>query len=357
MANIEVSIVLLNNIIDCHGNPIGHFKKQIQQTLQILHKIGFLPNEIEVLAGRELLKKIKCKNKLCLPQNVVDGSPQQKVNAQITKNYVYACLRAKGRYIWYIYVNEKILEMIALFPMNRELIATTFTDWERCLKDGNYSHIRKRRIEKGLERLHLCITTNPTYKRAEKSVFLPDYFRTQREKELYGIQKNKCVTTVGLIREGKNIANTLKLFANHDIGMPLIIKGRISGRIADELEIERYNKSNNIKICDCLLSDQEYQMALAESMFIFLNYNPKTYRYRTSGVLLESIFVGCIPIAPIEILKNNHINGLAYTNIGQVPELINKYMSGEIKINNDLDIYEFDHFCEVLSPYFMCEKK
>lgn len=352
---VKVSVVCLNNLTDGKGNLIGHYKKQVEQTLQVLLGIGYRPDQIEVVAGEKLLETVACGRKVCLPFHVSEERGTAKtIEAQMAANYFYACLRASGDYIWYIYVSEIVLRLISLFPMKRKLIATTYMNWEGVLRDAGHSGgMRRRQIEKGLDRLYLCITTNPSYRRKQRAVFLPDYFRTDQEKELYYRPKVDRVTSVGLITKGKNLTNVIKVFARHDMGIPLVIKGRIRDQVISRSQIAQYNRRGNIQIADGFLPEEEYRNLLAESRFVILNCDPKIYKNRTSGVLLESIFVGCIPIAPAAILRSNHVNGIAYTNIGQIPELLKAYMEGGETIRNDLGIYELEQFVKVLSPYFL----
>ena len=44
----------------------------------------------------------------------------------------------------------------------------------------------------------------------------------------------------------------------------------------------------------------------------------KVYEGRTSGVLLESIFVGTIPIAPKRLLEENEVRGIGYETLDEI---------------------------------------
>lgn len=356
MPDLEVSIICLNNLLDKSGNTIGHLKKQIEQTIQILLHLGYPQEKIEVIAGRETLKDICCKNKQYLPCHVTDKANVDaalEMKAQLTMNYLFTYFRARGKYVWFIFVNENILSMLAVMPMRRKLIATTYMNWDWYLRDAQYlSKRRKQQIKKGLNRLDLCITTNPTCTQGKKSVFLPDYFRTEAEKELYDVPKSDQVASVGLITTGKNVTSVMKLFTKNDIGIPLVVKGRIRNHCLTPAQVAHMNRSGKVNVTDCYLRDDEYWKLLAESKFVIVNCNTKIYGNRTSGVLLDSIFVGCIPIAPVEILENNRIKGIGYTNIRQIPNLIQEYRKSNPDMMNDLSIYELEHFVKVLKPFF-----
>ena len=92
---------------------------------------------------------------------------------------------------------------------------------------------------------------------------------------------------------------------------------------------KRYNKlkikcDGNIIIKNNNLSYIDYLSKIAESKFVILPYKESSYSNRSSGVLLETIFLGSIPIAPKFLLNFNNIKGVDYE----------KFISGEIDLNN-----------------------
>ena len=84
-------------------------------------------------------------------------------------------------------------------------------------------------------------------------------------------------------------------------------------------------------------------MYLASYKYVVLPYDAKCYDGRTSGVLLESIFVGAIPIAPKALLHQNGISGLGYTRLSEIEELIRAYENGEIVVSNNLNQFRYEY--------------
>ena len=67
------------------------------------------------------------------------------------------------------------------------------------------------------------------------------------------------------------------------------------------------------------------------------------YQNRTSGILLESAFLGVVPVAPMELLKTNNIDGIGYRMLDEMCDKIEKCRKKSIidknrrKILNDYE--------------------
>ena len=83
---------------------------------------------------------------------------------------------------------------------------------------------------------------------------------------------------------------------------------------------------------------------MSEYKYVILPYDPAYYNIKTSGVLLEAIFLGAVPVAPRNILEQNRIQGLGYSTISEIPNLIYLYEEGKIEIENNLDQYQFGNY-------------
>ena len=88
---------------------------------------------------------------------------------------------------------------------------------------------------------------------------------------------------------------------------------------------------------------------LSESKYCILPYDMGQYKNRTSGVLLESIYCGVIPIVPNVLLKQNMLPGLGYKNLTEVKSLFddNNEKTKE-SIDNIYTEYGLDYAVSVL---------
>ena len=133
----------------------------------------------------------------------------------------------------------------------------------------------------------------------KNSMWMPDYIY---DEDIYGKynclpKENKCVC-LGTMNRYKQLEKLLNMWKEIDI--PLIIAGRFDDK-------ERYyrlkeNAPQNVEIRDEVLEYDEYLEMLGSVRFSILPYDMSQYTNRTSGVLLESIYCGSIPIAPEQLL-------------------------------------------------------
>ena len=157
----------------------------------------------------------------------------------------------------------------------------------------------------------------------ENKLWLPDYLYDEDYYSRFDRkQKINKVVCLGTMNRYKQLEELVNVFKNIDI--PLEICGRFDDK-------ERYRrltemKNDNITISDCILSEEEYYRKLGESKYSVLPYDMQQYIARTSGVLLESIYVGCIPIAPIMLLEQNKIPGYKYDELHTLRNFNKSYM-------------------------------
>lgn len=344
----KVSIVMLMSILDENKQPLGHLEKQLRQTYKLLLGLGYSDSDIEIVAPKGMLSKIKNKKTVELPFDIYKKDSKKKNDLKIVANYLLALVRTKGKVVWYPVIVERILQCFAIlfFKKGRTAVGTSFQDWDDySLRMKSFSKVRKAFINRGLKKLDLCIMTYPEYHPSVEHVFLPDYYREEKEKKLFALPKKEQILFIGEVRKGKGVDKLLKLFGNKKILLPLLIKGKFTDNSLKRIFDKKYSES--IMVEDKNLSNDEYWRALSESKYVILPYDKETYKGRTSGVLLDAVFVGAIPIAPRWLLEGNHIVGIAYDDIAEIPQLIKNAESKK----NDLSIYEYEYFIEKLKYY------
>lgn len=173
--------------------------------------------------------------------------------------------------------------------------------FEKCL---NYIY------RKALKKMNGVIYTQKLQKiEHENTLCVPDYlydsdYYAKFDKE----QKENKVVCLGTMNRYKQLEELVRVFK--DINIPLEVYGRFDdkNRVRELVN----NKSDNVAICDCILTTEEYYQKLGEAKYSILPYNMEQYTSRTSGVLLESIYVGSTPIAPKILLEQNGMVGYGY---------------------------------------------
>jgi len=325
-----ISLVDAGSVLDDKGEPIGHGLKVLKELPELFE------GDIEILAGKPYIQRLKNRVK-ALPYSRRPGSGNE--DFKMLLNYFVSLFFAKGDILVYTYTLEALLWGIALFKWKRKIIAVTYENWETYIRNNlSDKPVRRFLVRKGLSDLDGCIVTNFTYKPKVPYIRLPDYFITdQILKYRKEIHKDGCVC-LGEMRGTKDIEGFIRVMRKTDI--PVLIAGRFKSK-------EAYIKAKalqtkNIKIENKNLSYDIYMEHLSQYKYVVLPYNMKCYDGRTSGVLLEGIFLGAIPIAPKGLLEQNRIQGLGYDVLSDIPVLIRSYEEGKIMVNNKLERYQME---------------
>lgn len=342
----KISIVLLRNVVDKSHRPIGHCRKQIIQTYQILRKMGYQQEQIEIVASRDVLSEISIKNKVYLPFSTISGQDCEMVDTiKVIGNYLISNIICRGEKIWYVLLSEVILDCIGFSFGGKFIIGTTFDNWNTYVNQMIHKNgMRKWLLNRGLKRLDLCIATNYHYHHNGESIRMPDYFRTEKQRKASEISKERYVLCVGEMRNDKDLSKLIYAFEKSDSNIKLVIKGVLSATLNNKFK----RQYKNVVFEDVNLSEEQYLTETAKAKYMVLPYDMGVYRDRTSGVLLDCIFVGGIPIAPLKLLENNRVHGIGYKDIMDIPNLIMEFEMKQEAIINDLNYYELDRMAEAL---------
>lgn len=207
--------------------------------------------------------------------------------------------------------------------------------------------------KKALKKLDGIIYTQKSIEMVHnKKLYMPDYLYDEKYYSKYNKkQKENKVVCMGTMNRYKQLEELVDVF--RDIDIPLEIYGRFDDKSRVQELIN--GKSDNITICDCVLSTEEYYQKLGEAKYSILPYDMQQYIARTSGVLLESIYVGSIPVAPKLLLVQNELPGIGYDSLDELKDICfekkqNEYVNIErekVIRNNDKEIVE-----EILQNFF-----
>ncbi len=203
--------------------------------------------------------------------------------------------------------------------------------------------IKNHLYKKILDNASFIITSNRRLNNQYKnSIFLPDYYYSDQYKKYDSNTKSDEVLCVGTMNDVKDIEGLVRVFSKMNVNLKII------GKFSDKLRYSTLlkNKIDNIEIIDKNLDYDEYYNLIGRTKFVVLPYKGDGYENRTSGVLLEAMFLNCIPIAPKFLLEFNGVDGIGYNCL---EELLN------IKLSNYS--VKRDYFLGENSPYLISNVK
>lgn len=166
-------------------------------------------------------------------------------------------------------------------------------------------------------------------KYGQNQVYVPDYYFDPLFYGKYISKKKKNqVVFCGGITSAKEVERVIEVFAKNR--QSLII----SGKFENQRLYEKVTKTcyDNIKINNKRLSDEEYYNLIGESKYIILPYKESCYSGRSSGVILEALFLDAVIIGPRFLLNEIGIAGITYNDINDLLEFDVKDHEKEIDL-------------------------
>ena len=246
----------------------------------------------------------------------------------------------KDAILWFTNVDWTLFAYLALTGEKRRMIATLYRDVaEDC---RSYPSRLRRWIGalaiRGMRYISLYIVTNPSLHLFDNELHLPDFYYNDFYAPYRAAEKKERIVCLGSMRNTKDLCAVIKHF-NHT-GIEVII----GGDFLDKLEYEeaRALAGENITVFDRALSTEEYYTLLGSSRYCILPYRYERYKNATSGILLECAFLDVIPIAPNWLLQNNHLKGLGYDSITELPVSKSELLDKTRDIRNDISDYQID---------------
>ena len=203
----------------------------------------------------------------------------------------------------------------------QKIFATNYLDFysKKNLKNFIYNC--------AVKKINCVFHTNVELKR-DKHQYVPDYWFDKRKYDKYFVkEKQKDVYICGEINEGKDIIGAIEAFNAN--GEALIICGKFASQSTYKEVVTKAHK--NIRIENIRLDDDAYYRELAKHRFVLLPYREESYSNRSSGVVLESIFLGNIVIGPKFLLRQLGIAGIEYDSIDELQQIdLAKVTAGKI---------------------------
>ena len=302
---------------DNSGKPMGHPVKVTNETVELIRSVVKTGAAAPVTHMKEINAEgcsvFELKNHIC----VFSGS---KIKNLIEKwKNLHQVFHSPTGTVWFINVDFSLFLYLYLFKSNKHDVWVTL-----CYNPlKNLSGWRKTIIEKVLGSTALVIVTNKNFLKSVpgNKVFVPDYYY---KKDFYGgfssKEKKEQIVCLGTMGRTKKLEEMAEVLSGRE--MPLKIIGNFAQELERFEEIKKLCKEN-VSIENRYVSNTEYYNIIAESRYVILPYDMELYDERTSGILLESVFLDSIPVAPKKLLEYNSINGIGYSSIDEIPELLN----------------------------------
>ena len=332
-------IIMCNyyGMCDTNGEAIGHTVKVTNEYSELLKE----KYAVKLAASPCIVKKSNTHNfietkKLKYDISVEGNSFLKRIFDKIKLlSNISQILHKEGIYFFYQVDFFFFFYIRFFYPVkkSRKIICLIY---HQDFTGGKLSNILQKTYKSALKKIDgIIYTQNGNPITHPHTVWIPDFFYSDEQYGEYKkLEKKRRVVCVGTMNRYKQLEELINVFARIDI--PLIIAGRFDDKQRFKKLLDC--KTGNIQIRDNILSYEEYMELIATSQYSILPYNMEQYVNRTSGVLLESIYVGSIPVAPKELLSQNMLPGIGYI---EMTDLMDKHI-WEIN-NTDM----FDKICKM----------
>lgn len=156
-------------------------------------------------------------------------------------------------------------------------------------------------------------------------LYFPDYYYDPKKYKRYETHvKQEKAVCLGTMNTHKKLRDLIEAFRCN--GYPLEIIGYFYDK--NYYQDLKEDLPSNVILEDRILAEDEYYETLAGAKYTVLPYDMGQYKSRTSGVLIESLFLNTTAIAPRQLLMENQISGIGYDNVEELrnPSLFTKML-------------------------------
>lgn len=318
----EETLVFIDYCGSCdgEGRAIGHSPKVLMEYADLL-KDHYKLEAILPLCVLESVKEGTFDRITNLPYQIVEEGNRGLLKRLVDKYKLFRNIGLSNQYsehkiCWY-YRTDFFLFLYYFFhrkPKDKIMICLLY---QQKFAEGILGKTLNIIFKRGLSKFDAVIYTQKNMKIPHPKVFyMPDYYYDAKYEPYRKIPKDDKVVCLGTMNPYKELEKLVDVFNAN--GMKL----EIAGRFLDQqryLDLQHRAKDNVI-VENVVLSEDDYYKKLAGAKYSILPYDMNVYEGRTSGVLLESIFVGTIPIAPKKLLEENEVRGIRYDTLQELLE-------------------------------------
>lgn len=306
-----IGIVDYENGTNTNKIPLGHVNKIIEE-YSVLLKGEYSSC---IIASESVVKSI---DKNIMMQNEYMILPYENV-LKITKKIMYKItlriksilnIRAVFRQdkcdtLWFINVTYMLyIYLLIGRKRNKKIVCTMY---RQNFSDETFGRIIDFFYKKALKKVDLLISSCNSFSFSHNNVlFMPDYYYQDKYIQYIPKEKKEEIVCIGTIDKRKRIIDIIPVL--NRLNYPVIIIGNF---VSDSYYNEVKEKAGtNITVINRYLSYDEYYTYLGEAKYCIFPYDKEQYQSRTSGVLIESMFLNTVPIANKQLLQINDIKGI-----------------------------------------------
>ena len=300
---------------DKNGRPIGHSPKVLQEYSGLLdsrYTVGAALSPCLVnAAGKRFCEVVRLK--FDIREHGRKGLWERIVDKLKLFYNIHQVLQIKNYDVIWFFRTDFFLFFYLFLRIKKSRPQIVALTYQEVFGQGKLGAVLSWFYRKGAAKFDgLIYTQKEMAKFHSNAIFLPDYYYSGDKYRKYAqMEKSEKVVCPGTMNPYKKLEEMVKAFNSN--GIMLEIKGYFydKDRFHNLLKL----KKENIEIEDIILDEEDYYRMIGEAQYCILPYDMEQYAGRTSGVLQECIFLGTIPIAPAELLRENGIQGIGYKNI------------------------------------------
>ena len=310
----KTPIMLVDYLGNCdeNGEPVGHPLKVITESQKLLEAF-----RVYTVTTANMLKSIPTNRAIILKYAI---SPFQIGIRKIEKilgryRNIRRIFRMSGRKkIWFCNTDFFLYVYLCFYHKKNQLCYATM--YQNGYQNESHGAVKNYFYKRGRKKI---VKEFVSYRNAEREncIFVPDYIYLPEKYDKYKkLEKEEKAVCLGTMNSGKELEQLVRVF--NRLNYPLEITGFFQD--VHEYEYLLKIKDMHISVNNCYLSEDEYLKKMACAKFSVLPYNMEQYKERTSGVVLESVFLNTIPIAPQSLLEQMHVSGIGYEKIDGLNE-------------------------------------
>lgn len=312
---------------DSEGNEVGHSSKVLGEYSDLINgyydiSAALSPCLVSKISDKQLkdFRKIySLKYNICM-ENVQSIWKRVKDKFKLFYN-LHQVFRIHDCDIMWFYRTDFFLALYLLLFVSRKkkYPKMVILIYQKSFGQDIFGRILNHIYYFGFQKVDAIISTQNGFNEFKKPIlYISDYYYDTEKYDKYkSTEKEDKVVCVGTMSPYKQIIPLVKAFNRN--GFPLEIRGRFYDMKQYRQALE--SKKDNVVIENAILTEEEYYSAVARAKYAVLPYDMGQYQCRTSGVLLECVFLDTIAIAPKQLLQETQIDGMGYENIEELADI------------------------------------
>lgn len=307
---------------DASGKSVGHSPKVLDEYRELVQETF----QVEAVLPQCIIDEIDCglfDAVHRLPYQIVEEGSRDIVKRIFDKiklfiNISQSLQKADGDVLWF-YRTDFFLFLYMFLHRKYKKGKLLCLVCQQKFAEGKLGSILNYIYQKGLQKFDGVIYTQKgTKPQHEHVLYMPDYYY---DSEKYGkylnLEKEMKVVCLGTMSPYKKLEELVEVFNKN--GLKLEIIGKFYDNKRYQILKEKAN--SNIVVENRVITNEEYYCKLAAAQYAILPYDMKQYVGRTSGVLIEALFVQTIPVAPMGLLNDNKMVGIGYEKLEDLGDI------------------------------------